>query len=273
MTALSENQKERQRAARARAGQIRFGMQNYIETLGVIAQARANNDHETLGYDSWAEYVDNEFGDGRLKLPSDMRQKAITELRLAGASQREIAHTVGVNQSTVSRALGSGDAYASPSGFEGAGQPVVAVVEDVPAATPGAAPAEPPVDRESRPDQPVVTDPGTVTDAAAGQDPRPATPLVDTPIGPITQKVADALDKHVPNPDPHAEWRLGYLKRIHSVHAVMRSKPEDVAAMADETCLDELARCIEALVEYRRAVVRAVMANTPDNVTPIRRPS
>jgi hypothetical protein len=103
--------------------------------------------------------------------------------------------------------------------------------------------------------------------------PVPAPDLIQTPVGPITPAVAAALDKHVPNPDPHAEWRSGYLKRIRAVYTLILPKPEDVAEKADETCLDELRRVTEALVEHRQAIVRAVMASTPDNVTPIRRTS
>lgn len=124
MSALTPQQKERQKLARARAGQIRFGMQNYIETLGAIAQARAEDDHLALGYETWAEYVDGEFGDGRLRLPSELRRKAIEELRLAGASQREIGQTLGVSQPTVSRVLNpSGDSNESPGADEGAVPP------------------------------------------------------------------------------------------------------------------------------------------------------
>lgn len=127
--------------------------------------------------------------------------------------------------------------------------------------------------RFSRADRPVVVDSRSAAEAAAGHDPRPAAALIDTPIGPITKSVADALDKHVPDPNPHAEWRLGYLKRVHSVHAVMRSKPEDVAEKADALCLEELAALVLELTEYHRAVTRAVMARTPNNVRQIRRNS
>lgn len=106
MTALTPQEKERQRNARARAGRIRLGIKDYINTLGWIAQARAENDHITLGYDSWQAYVDGEYGEARIQLPADMRRKAVEELRLAGASQREIGHTIGVSQTQVRRDLG-----------------------------------------------------------------------------------------------------------------------------------------------------------------------
>jgi hypothetical protein len=101
MTALTPQQKERQKGARARAGQIRLGMRTYIETLGVIALAFREADHLTLGYDSWAEYLDGEFNHERLQLDPAMREKAIEELRLGGLSQRAIATTLGVSRNTV----------------------------------------------------------------------------------------------------------------------------------------------------------------------------
>lgn len=116
MTALTPLQRERQRSARARAGRIRLGMVSYLETLADVIAARAENDHLTLGYKTWQEYLDKEYGAERLKLAPEMQQKAIVELRLAGASQREIGYTLGLNQSNVSRALSDrpSDANASP---------------------------------------------------------------------------------------------------------------------------------------------------------------
>jgi hypothetical protein len=97
----------------------------------------------------------------------------------------------------------------------------------------------------------------------------PAPEFVPSPNGPVPAGFAATLDRFAPDPNPHAEWRLGFLKRVHAVHAVMRSKPEDVAEMADERCLDELIRCADAFTDYRLAVVRA--RALPDNVTQLRR--
>lgn len=101
------------REARQRAGAIRQGIHNYLETLALIQQAWQERDWETLGYDDWEQYVETEFSEARLRLPAEHRQKAVVELRLAGMSQRAIGSTLGINQSTVSRDL-SGDADASP---------------------------------------------------------------------------------------------------------------------------------------------------------------
>lgn len=92
-------------AATARAGQIRAGIHNYLQTLALIAQAWQENDWRTLGYADWSTYVDAEFGEERLRLPREHRQKAVEELRLAGMSQRAIAATVGASQDTVRRDL------------------------------------------------------------------------------------------------------------------------------------------------------------------------
>jgi len=105
-------------AARGRAERIREGIHNYLATLGEIAAAYAERDWVHLGYASWDAYVDGEFGAERLRLPAGDRQQAVTELRLAGMSQRAIASTVGVNQATVSRDL-AGDADASPAEITG----------------------------------------------------------------------------------------------------------------------------------------------------------
>lgn len=55
------------RFARARAARIREGIHNYLETLSTIADAWRENDWRTLGYESWAAYVDGEFGAERLE--------------------------------------------------------------------------------------------------------------------------------------------------------------------------------------------------------------
>lgn len=104
---------ERQKPARARAGQIRSGITNYIHTLGVIAQAYQERDWETLGYESWQQYVDGEFPAARLGIPAEYREKAMVDLRLAGLSTRAIAPVVGVHHSTVARQV-SQDATPEP---------------------------------------------------------------------------------------------------------------------------------------------------------------
>jgi len=97
--------RERQKPARARASRIRLGIADYLDLLATIAKAREEGDHITLGYETWQAYVDAEYGDARLRLAPEMRRKAVIELRLAGASQREIGHTLGVSPGTVNADL------------------------------------------------------------------------------------------------------------------------------------------------------------------------
>lgn len=99
--------------ARARAGRIRDGIHNYLQTLAEISAAWKAADWRTLGYADWSAYVDGEFGADRLRLPAEHRRKAVEELRLAGMSTRAIAPALGVDQSTVVRDLRSSDADAS----------------------------------------------------------------------------------------------------------------------------------------------------------------
>lgn len=281
-TALTRAEKERLREARSRAGHIRYGMQTIADTWVYIARARAEGDHITLGYESWDAYVDGEFGEERVKLPPGKRAAAIAALAAVGLTQRETAHALGVSQPTVQRALAaSRDSNESSVEDEGADQDVVDAVkqaiDDATERAEEAATAGRVGPAVASPERAAAPGPADKV-GATGAEPAPAPvaeppKLVDTPVGPITPAVAAALDKHVPDPNPHAEWRLGYLKRVHSVHAVMRSKPEDVARFADALCLEELAACVQELTDYHRAVTRAVMASTPDNVTPIRRTS
>lgn len=102
---ITPAQKELQNFARARAGRIREGMRNYIATLGEIYAAWNDGDWTVLGYTSWQEYVDTEFGADRVRLPAEQRKKAVEELRLSGMSTRAIGQTLGVNRSTVQKDL------------------------------------------------------------------------------------------------------------------------------------------------------------------------
>lgn len=97
-------------AARARAGRIRQGIHGYLETLAEISQAYADRDWLTLGYPDWQSYVDEEYGAERLRLPLEHRQKAVTELRLAGMSTRAIGATLGTSEGTVRNDLAASGA-------------------------------------------------------------------------------------------------------------------------------------------------------------------
>ena len=58
-----------------------------------------------LGYGSWDDYLDGEFGESRLKLPREDRGEVIHSLRDAGLSIRAIASATGTGIGTVHREL------------------------------------------------------------------------------------------------------------------------------------------------------------------------
>ncbi|MEW2002662.1 hypothetical protein AB0365_07820 [Brevibacterium casei] len=58
-----------------------------------------------LGYDSWQDYLDNEFRDVSLRPPKDLEEQVISELRAAGMSTRGIASAVDISHPTVYRRL------------------------------------------------------------------------------------------------------------------------------------------------------------------------
>ncbi|WP_319460067.1 helix-turn-helix domain-containing protein [Micromonospora sp. RTP1Z1] len=128
--------------ARARAARIREGIHNYLETLAEIALAWERRDWQVLGYADWQAYVDGEFGAERLKLPTEHRQKAVAELRLAGMSQRAIGTALGVDAATVTRDL-RGVADATPAEVRGVDGKTYAATRPAPAPAAPAASPEP----------------------------------------------------------------------------------------------------------------------------------
>jgi predicted transcriptional regulator len=94
-------------AARARAERIRLSLSEAYEEL---VQAFALRDWETLGYASWDEYREQEFGEVLTRI-ADVHTRAEVHRALsdAGMSQRQVARSTGSSQSTVSRDLDMGD--------------------------------------------------------------------------------------------------------------------------------------------------------------------
>lgn len=74
--------------------------------LGDLAEARTGNAHLALGYETWHEYVEAEFGDLRnLALPPVERKALVVSMRQARLSQRAIAERLGKGLGTVSSDL------------------------------------------------------------------------------------------------------------------------------------------------------------------------
>lgn len=82
---------------------------------------------------------------------------------------------------------------------------------------------------------------------------------------------AAALDRLVPDDNPHREWQRRFLDTIAGTYKITRFTPEDVAERADEQLIGELIRAIDSLADYRDRVVKAHLLGIPNNVTPIRR--
>lgn len=68
-----------------------------------IATARRLNDHELLGYETWADYMEKEFGDQLRLMRSELRQAITPVLREGGLNTQQVAAVCGVDRKTVQR--------------------------------------------------------------------------------------------------------------------------------------------------------------------------
>lgn len=111
--------------AEKRAARIRDYLTSLAAWQQEVVDAYQARDWQTLGYRSWTEYVTSEFGDIAEQLTPEQRNLAIKTMAAKTMSTRAIASAVGVNQSTVSRAITAGKTAevevmrdASPPGLE-----------------------------------------------------------------------------------------------------------------------------------------------------------
>jgi hypothetical protein len=88
--------------ARQRADAIRSHYEQAWELLVAAYRAR---DWATLGYSSWDAYCSAEFGDKRLKLPTEVRRGIVASLREDNLSIRAIASALGASTNTVASDL------------------------------------------------------------------------------------------------------------------------------------------------------------------------
>lgn len=246
--------------ARSRAGQIRDGILGYLRTLAVIAEAWEKQDWQTLGYADWAAYVDGEFGEARLRLPREHREKAVRELRLLGMSQRAIASALGVAQDTVRAALAEDQVNGTVH------------LED--------SPAEPPArvrgtdgktyaaSRPAREPSPAGPEPAEEVELADGEGDEEAAPPDRMPaVAHDAEAFRSALDEHVPDPDePLRKWRIAFLKAIGQGRTPLQFADVDVATKADEECLAELRSFATSVQSF----LDRVEANRPKPVRSLR---
>lgn len=93
---------------------------------------------------------------------------------------------------------------------------------------------------------------------AATPSAAPALDLVDTPIGPMTRGFAEALDKLVPDPNPHREWQSEFLKVVFAARKAFRAyKGEEIAEKADDQLREEFADLVADLDQLLRDVSQA----------------
>lgn len=70
-----------------------------------VQDAYAKRVDQVLGYDSWADYAEHEFGPHTTNLAAPIRRELVSHLSEAGMSTRAIAPAVGVTQQAVSKEL------------------------------------------------------------------------------------------------------------------------------------------------------------------------
>ena len=70
-------------------------------TWHLIAEAYQSRAWAVLGYTSWDDYTDSEFGTARLRLPAEDRREVVGSLREAGLSFRAISIVTGDSLGTV----------------------------------------------------------------------------------------------------------------------------------------------------------------------------
>jgi hypothetical protein len=87
--------------ARSRADRIRSGMQVLAQWQTDVIAAYAARDWTALGYETWAAYLDGEYGEHRVRLPRDQRREIVAGMAQAGMSTRAIGSAIGVDQKTV----------------------------------------------------------------------------------------------------------------------------------------------------------------------------
>ncbi len=87
--------------ARARLVEIKRMAPTFVRALRKISDAYACRDWEALGYATWKQYRDAEFGELLDRTVTRERREAVAEMRATGMSVRDIAAVVRASVSTV----------------------------------------------------------------------------------------------------------------------------------------------------------------------------
>jgi len=205
--------------------------------------------------------------------------------------QRELARVFGVSQPTVSRALGDSNESNETENAQVGGTNSEQVGEnprptedhtnedgDRPDPDPSSAqPESPRVDSggapaelEESPDSPPVVE--QPQGKAGVSSPAAAPQLVETPIGPMTRKFAEQLDRLVPDPNPHREWQTRFLDNVFAAAKAMRGySGAEIAEKADDQLRAEFASFVGDMDSLLHETSAAFIAAAGSNVRPLRR--
>lgn len=184
----------------------------------LIKRAYHGRAWEVLGYPTWDEYCQAEFGGSRIRLPREERQEVVASLREAGLSVRAIAAATGLGKSTVDRDVAGvpngTPARAAVTGIDGKTyQPRPAAVAEpadesnpVPRPDPFAVPVDEGDESAARRQVTVaVRELGGIIDAAASV------------IGTINPALIKAQD-----PDKRKGWRSALVRRRRVIDELIK---------------------------------------------------
>ena len=86
--------------ARALTDRIRVNLDGLWE---MVIEAFKRGAHRALGYSSWDEYCEIEFGSNRIRLPREERREAVRSMREHGMSIRAVAAATNLGIGTIHR--------------------------------------------------------------------------------------------------------------------------------------------------------------------------
>jgi hypothetical protein len=102
--------------AHRRAQRVRDGVMAVNELIETLVEIQEHQDWLSLGYKTWTEYYEGEFGPTRLKLSAEQRGQVVAVLAASGMSKRKVAAALGIDEKTVRNDLRGAEKSALPSG-------------------------------------------------------------------------------------------------------------------------------------------------------------
>jgi hypothetical protein len=87
--------------ATRRAQRARDCMMTVAEAIDTLTEIQDRQDWLALGYKTWSEYCEKEFGPDRLKLTPEQRGQVVAVLVASGMPKRRVAAALGVTEGTI----------------------------------------------------------------------------------------------------------------------------------------------------------------------------